>query len=80
MRIVENGKGVTFIPELAIRQLTEAQKQLVRPFAIPIPTREIVMMTTPNFIRQTLLQMLIDEIRASVPEHMLKLRHTQQSV
>lgn len=80
MRIVENGKGVTFIPELALRQLTEEQKKLVRPFAIPIPTREIVMMTTRNFIRQTLLQMLIENIRASVPQYMLKLRHTQQSV
>ncbi len=80
MRIVENGKGVTFIPELALRQLTESQKLLVRPFALPIPTREIVMMTTRNFIRQSLLNMLIKEIKASVPLHMLKLRHTQQSI
>ena len=80
MRIVENGKGVTFIPELAIRQLSEEQKQLVRPFALPIPTREIIMMTSRNFIRKTLLQVLIDEIQSSVPSYMLKLRHTQQSI
>jgi LysR family hydrogen peroxide-inducible transcriptional activator len=80
MRIVENGKGVTFIPELAIRQLSEAQKQLVRPFALPIPTREIVMMTDRHFIRKTILQVLIDAIRSSVPPQMLKLRHTQQAI
>lgn len=80
MRIVENGKGVTFIPELAIRQLNEEQKHLVRPFALPIPTREIVMMTGRNFIRKTLLQLLIDEIQLAVPSQMLKLRHTQQSI
>lgn len=80
MRIVENGKGLTFIPELAIRQLSEAQKQLVRPFALPIPTREIVMMTSRDFIRKTILKLLIDEIRSSVPPQILKLRHTQQAI
>ena len=35
MRMVESGKGITFIPELAVAQLTEEQRQLVRPFAIP---------------------------------------------
>ncbi len=80
MRIVENGKGVTFIPELAISQLNDDQKRLVRPFALPAPTREIVMMTTPDFIRTTLRQMLIDHVRAAVPQEMLKLQRTQQSV
>ena len=35
MRMVESGNGVTFIPELATLQLSEDQKKLVRPFAIP---------------------------------------------
>ena len=52
MRIVENGQGVTFIPELATMQLTPTQKELVRPFAIPIPTREVVMATSKVFVRQ----------------------------
>lgn len=30
MRMVENGKGITFIPELAVVQLTEEQRKLVR--------------------------------------------------
>lgn len=80
MRIVENGKGVTFIPELALLQLNNEQKQLVKPFALPVPTREIVMVTDKNFIRQTLRQLLVDEIRQSVPPEMLKLRLTQQQV
>lgn len=71
MRIVEHDKGVTFIPELAISQLSEEQKQLVRPFAVPVPTREIIMMTTSHFIRTTLLQHLITRIRSAVPERML---------
>lgn len=72
MRIVENGKGVTFIPQLALTQLTEDQKELVRPFAHPIPSREIILMTSPNFIRYTLLDILKDCIIKSLPSDILK--------
>ena len=39
MRMVESGMGITFIPELAEMQLSDQQRELVRPFAIPVPTR-----------------------------------------
>ena len=77
MRMVESGKGVTFIPELAILQLNETQKELVRPFAIPCPTRQIVMLTNRNFVRFTLLQALTQEIQAAIPREMLAVKPTQ---
>lgn len=77
MRMVESGKGVTFIPELAVSQLNGTQKALVRPFALPSPTRQIVMLTNQNFIRHTLLEALTGEIRSSVPKEMLSLKVTQ---
>lgn len=80
MRIVENGQGVTFIPELASMQLTSTQKALVRPFAIPIPTREVVMATSKSFVRQSLIDMIAGQIRKSVPEKMLKLNNTEQRI
>ena len=80
MRIVESGKGITFIPELAVHQLDETHKCLVRPFAIPVPTREIVMITGKNFIRKTLRSLLVEEIQASVPKDMLTLRQTQKKI
>lgn len=80
MRIVENGQGMTFIPELATMQLTPPQKELVRPFAIPIPTREVVMATSKVFVRQSLLNMIVGQIRNSVPEKMLKLNNTEQRI
>lgn len=73
MRMVESGMGITFIPELASEQLSEPQKELVRPFAIPVPTRQLIMITNRNFIRQTLLDVVVKEIQASVPKSMLKL-------
>ena len=52
MRMVESGNGITFIPELATLQLSKEQKELVRPFAIPKPTREIVFVTRKDFNRE----------------------------
>lgn len=80
MRMVENGKGVTFIPELAVLQLGDAQKELVRSFAIPCPTRQVVLLTNKNFIRHTLLEVLVKEIKLSVPKEMLSLKATQAAV
>ena len=77
MRMVESGKGITFIPELAVYQLSESQKELVRPFAIPRPTRPIVLTTNKDFIRVSLLAMLKEEIRAAVPKEMLTLQAVQ---
>ena len=72
MRMVEHDKGVTFIPELAVHQLDEVQRQLVRPFALPIPTREIVLAVTPDFVRKSMLDFLANSIREAVPKAMLK--------
>lgn len=80
MRMVESGKGVTFIPELAVLQLGDAQKELVRSFAIPCPTRQVVLLTNKNFIRHTLLEVLVKEIKLSVPKEMLSLKATQTVV
>ena len=80
MRMVESGKGVTFIPELAVLQLGDAQKELVRSFAIPCPTRQVVLLTNKNFIRHTLLEVLVKEIKLSVPKEMLSLKATKAVV
>ncbi|SHF25142.1 LysR family transcriptional regulator, hydrogen peroxide-inducible genes activator [Bacteroides faecichinchillae] len=77
MRMVESGKGITFIPELAVAQLSEEQRELVRPFAIPRPTRQIVLVTSKDFIRYSLLNVLKEEIQAAIPKNMLSLQSVQ---
>ena len=77
MRMVESGKGITFIPELAVSQLNEEQKKLVRPFAIPRPTRQIVLATSRDFIRHSLLNVLKEEILAAIPKEMQSLQSIQ---
>lgn len=80
MRMVESGRGVTFIPWLAVQQLSDSQKELVRPFALPIPTRHLVAITNKDFIRHTILQALVGEIQASVPKAMLSLTTSQVAI
>ena len=78
MRMVESGQGVTFIPELALSQLSESQKELVRPFALPIPIRDVVLLTTKNFVRHSIANLIIDSIKKNVPQSMLKYNNTEQ--
>ena len=80
MRMVESGRGVTFIPELSLGQLAPSQRELVRPFALPIPTRQVVALTTRSFVRHGQLRIVVDAIRNSVPERMLKMNNTEQRV
>lgn len=80
MRMVESGNGITFIPELALSQLSDSQRRLVRPFAIPVPTREVVLMTTKTFVRHSALHIIAETIRQSVPENMLRLNNTEQRI
>ena len=80
MRIVEGGRGVTFIPELATTQLNDYKNSLVRPFAIPTPTRKIIIITPKEFIRKSILQLITESIKKSVPTDMLSLKPHQQRV
>lgn len=80
MRMVEGGRGVTFIPELAVLQLGDVQRQLVKPFAIPSPARRIVMLTSKDYVRLAVVEAVSGEIRASVPKDMLSLRPGRQLV
>ena len=74
MRMVESGNGITFIPELATLQPNESQKELVRPFAIPKPTREINFITRKDFVRNTIADIIKESIKAAVPKEMHSLR------
>ncbi len=78
MHLVEQGNGLTFIPELAVDMLSETNKELVRPFTIPRPTRAIHLALRSDCIRQKLYRELSRLIASSVPERMLSLNIEQK--
>lgn len=71
MHMVEEGEGMTFIPSLAQTYLSDEQKKMVRPFAIPRPIRSIQMVWHKDYVRHTLLNKIEETIKKTVPENML---------
>lgn len=80
MRMVESGQGVTFIPELALSQLSASQAELVRPFALPIPVREVVLLTPKHFVRQSIAELIVKTVKENVPQSMLSYNNTEQRI
>ena len=80
MHFVEGGNGVTFLPELAVEQLDEQHRSLVRPFALPRPTRGINLVTHHEYVRHALIEAVARVITASVPKRMLHLQPGQDLV
>ena len=53
------------------------KKKLVFATNIPRPTRQVVLATSKDFVRHTLLCVLKEEIKSAVPKEMLTLQSVQ---
>lgn len=69
-KMVEKNGGMTILPELATNEFREDQMENIRYFEDPEPVREISLVTNDHFVKLSLLQSLMDEILALVPEKM----------
>jgi LysR family hydrogen peroxide-inducible transcriptional activator len=67
-RMVELNDGITILPELATMDLNKRQLQLIRHFKNPAPMREVSLVVHRDFVKQRLMQVLIQEIINAVPE------------
>jgi LysR family hydrogen peroxide-inducible transcriptional activator len=67
IKIVDDNDGLTVIPEMAIYNLSEQQKKNVRSFKNATPVREISLITRKEFIRERLINIIVDEIKNGVP-------------
>ncbi|KGL53435.1 transcriptional regulator [Porphyromonas canoris] len=74
MHLVEGGYGITFVPELAVSTMSKAQKELLRPFAIPRPVRPISLVHTQSYVRESIVSHLCELIRSVVPSEMHEIR------
>lgn len=71
VNIVDNNSGMTVIPEMAISELTEAQKRNIRPLKGMNPVREVSLVTRREFLRERVLDIIISEIKKAVPKELL---------
>lgn len=71
INIVDNNSGLTIIPEMAIEQLNERQKQNVRPLKGLTAVREVSLVTRKEFLRERVLNIIIEETKQAVPKEFL---------
>lgn len=69
-KIVEAGKGITLLPELAISDFSMKQMNMVRYFRNPEPVREIGIVVSKNYIKKRLIETLKNEILDVIPKKM----------
>lgn len=69
-KIVDQRKGLTLLPELAVYDLTVKNKQKLRPFVAPAPVREVSLIMHRNFLKRKIVEALFKEIIDSLPPEM----------
>ncbi len=81
VRIVDKNGGYTVIPELHIASLTDVQKQNIQFLQTTPPAqREVSILIKEDFIRERLINAVLDTLKAIIPAHMLVKRHMKHSV
>jgi len=69
IRLVDEGLGATVLPELALRDISEARRKAqVRPLVSPVPVREIGLVTSRADLRRRVTEALQESIRAALRE------------
>jgi LysR family hydrogen peroxide-inducible transcriptional activator len=70
IHLVEQGHGYTLLPWLATRDTPASKKAVLRPFAKPIPSREISLVSRRTQYKRKILDALEAEIRATLPKEL----------
>lgn len=69
-RMVDQNKGATILPELALADLTEKQLDRVRYFKSPEPAREVSIVIPRNFLKRRMIEALKNEILEFIPKRL----------
>lgn len=71
VKIVDENGGYTIIPELHVPLLRKCQQSHIHHLHNPEPSREIAFVFRRDFVRERLLNILTDAIKAVIPSHMI---------
>lgn len=71
VKIVDENGGYTIIPELHVPLLRSCQQRHIRHFAQPEPVREISFVIRRDFVRERLLNIMLDALKQIIPTQML---------
>lgn len=73
-KMVDQNRGITILPELALKDLTAREMKQVRYFRSPSPVREISIVTYRHFVKENLIGALKASILKKIPSGMKKLK------
>ena len=74
IRIVDANGGYTVIPELHIGLLKRCQKRSVRPLHHPEQVRQISLVVRNDFVKERLLNTVVDQLKKIIPATMINQR------
>ena len=80
VRIVDENGGYTIIPELHVPLLHGKRQDNIRHLQNPQPTREIAFVIRRDYVRERLLNILADAIKAVIPQDMIHERLRKFSI
>ncbi len=66
-RMVDMNDGITILPELSTQDMTSRQLSQIRYFKRPAPMREVSIVVHRDFVKKRLIEILKEEILASIP-------------
>lgn len=77
-KMVDQGAGYTLLPHLAIKDLVHReQKERVKDFASPVPTREVSLIHNQHYTRTAIIEAITAEICKSLPKDVLNLKKAE---
>ncbi|MBR2886717.1 MAG: hydrogen peroxide-inducible genes activator, partial [Bacteroidales bacterium] len=71
LQIVDENDGFTVLPELHIPLLCDETKKNLRPIAEPVPTRTVSLFVRADYMRENLINIVIDGIKSIIPKNMI---------
>jgi LysR family hydrogen peroxide-inducible transcriptional activator len=74
VNIVDTNGGYTIIPELHRNLLHREQQSNVREFVQPAPVREISLIIRRDYVRQRMINSLVDAVKNVIPDSMIDAR------
>lgn len=77
-KMVDQGTGYTLLPYLATKEIVaREQKERVKEFASPVPTREVSLIHHQHYTRTAVIEAMTSEIRKSLPKEILNLQKSE---
>lgn len=79
-KLVLSGYGYTILPHMAVKELPDHQKDMVKNFAAPVPTREVSLVHAKYCVKHKVLNALEEEILAIVPDDIRQIYNDKQAI